>query len=171
MPDTYLLVLGDATPLAWVIAEQRMAFSAARMRTPSRLEVGDDMLLYATRSCFHNPRRDRGRLIGRARVASRVVLLPDPIIFGDREFAYGCDLELMGITPIREGVELARFVNALQLFSHARAWGTKLRRSLVPLSAADAELLQRKLAPVLEPVERHIDSYVEAARPARARRR
>ena len=145
-----------------------MAFSAARVNAASRLEIGDELLLYTTRGCFRNQKRDRGRLMGRARVASRVVSLPEPVIFGDREFAYGCDLELMGIAPLRQGIELAALADSLQLFSSTRTWGTKLRRSLVPLTVPDAKLLQRELAPVLEPVEQHINSYVEAGRPAHA---
>ncbi|HKF79950.1 MAG TPA: hypothetical protein VKB17_03920, partial [Thermoleophilaceae bacterium] len=65
---TYLLILGEREALAWVLREQRMAFSARRARSASALTLGDRLLLYTTRGCFHNPTRDRGRVIGAGEV-------------------------------------------------------------------------------------------------------
>jgi hypothetical protein len=55
MARDYLLVIGDAAALAWVLAEQRMAFPASRRSQAMALEVGDELLIYTTRGCFHNP--------------------------------------------------------------------------------------------------------------------
>ena len=66
MSRSYLLVIGDAVALAWVLAEQRMAFPALRKSEAAALEVGDELLIHTTRGCFNNPTRDRSRVIGLA---------------------------------------------------------------------------------------------------------
>ena len=40
----------------------------------------------------------------------------------------------------------------------------QLRRPLVPLDSRDAEVLRRHLATLLEPLERHRDAYLQAAK-------
>jgi hypothetical protein len=72
MSRCYLLVIGDATPLAWVLAEQRMAFPALRQSQAVAFKVGDELFIYATRGCFRNPVRNRGRVMGLALVRSDV---------------------------------------------------------------------------------------------------
>jgi len=67
---TYLLLIADREPLAWIISEQRTAFGEHRAREAEKLEPGDALLLYTTRGCFRNPTRDRGRVIGRATVTT-----------------------------------------------------------------------------------------------------
>jgi len=49
MSRSYLLVIGEDTALAWVLAEQRMAFPALRRAQAARLEIGDELLVYTTR--------------------------------------------------------------------------------------------------------------------------
>jgi hypothetical protein len=80
-------VIGDARPLAWVLAEQRMAFPTWRRHQVAALEIGDELFIYTTRGCFHNPNRDRGLVIGLALVSLDVRDLPKPVVFGERRFS------------------------------------------------------------------------------------
>lgn len=145
MPSDHLVLISDRDALAWVLSNARMAFASNRRRAAEALRVGDNLLLYTTRGCFHNPTRDRGRVIGAATVGSLVVQLQEPVVFGDREFAYGCDLLIEHLAPFGEGVVMAELVDELRLFPKPAAWSAVLRRSLVPLERQDAELLRRRL--------------------------
>jgi hypothetical protein len=137
---SYLLVIGEREALAWILRESRMAFPATTRREVDRLRVGDTLFLLTTRGCFHNPGRDRTRVIGRATVTSEVAPLdPVPHIAG-RDFPRGCDLEIYSLTPYLEGVELAPLVPRLGAFAGSTAWGMRLSRPLVLLSGGDDEV-------------------------------
>src|SRR5438067_1270960 len=56
-----MIVLGDAEAIAWVIEHHRMAVNSRVATLP---EVGDRVALYATRSAYRNPTRDRAQVIG-----------------------------------------------------------------------------------------------------------
>jgi hypothetical protein len=159
--NAYLLILGHREGLAWVLRNQKMAFSAARASDGKRLAVGDRLFLYTSRGCFHNPTRDRGRVIGEATVASELRALPEPLLIGEREFAYTCDLELESLAPFRQGVVIANLVSDLKTFPDASTWSFKLRRPLLPLEPADATLIGRKLARLVGPPDETIDDYLE----------
>jgi hypothetical protein len=164
MPQSYLLVIGDAAPLAWVLAEQRMAFPTLRKSRAAALKIGDEMFIYTTRGCFNNPRRDRGRVIGLALVGSEVRDLAEPVVFNERCYTLGCTLDIQGIAPLRDGVELQPLVSQLHAFPDKRAWSMRLRRPPVPLDEHDAALLKRRLNSLVEPLNRHLDAYIEAGR-------
>jgi hypothetical protein len=164
MPRDYLLVIGEAAALAWVLAEQRMAFPALRRSQAMALDVGDELLIYTTRSCFHNPRRDAGRVIGLANVTTRVRDLAEPVVFGERRYTSGCALTMRGVTALREGVELTSLATKLHVFPNPQTWGMQLRRPLVPLDEHDARVLKRYLVTLLEPLDRHLDSYIQIAK-------
>ena len=169
MSRSYLLVIGEATPLAWVLAEQRMAFPAIRKSQAAALDIGDELLIYATRTCFHNPKRDRGRVIGLALVSSDVRDLAEPIVFGERRYTSGCTLDIQSVAPLHNGVELRPLVPKLHAFPDGRTWNMRLRRPLVPVDKHDAALLKHRLNPLLEPLNRHLDAYIKAGRyPARS---
>ena len=57
-----------------------MAFPPHRAASAHALRRGDPLLLYLTRGAFHNPMRDRGRVIGEVTVASQVRDLERPIV-------------------------------------------------------------------------------------------
>jgi hypothetical protein len=65
---SYLMPIADREPLMWILHERRTAFPSYRRSDAERLAAGDRLLLYTTRGCFHNPTRDRGRVIGVATV-------------------------------------------------------------------------------------------------------
>lgn len=161
---TYLLVIGEAAALAWVLAEQRMAFPASRRSQAMALEIGDELLVYTTRGCFHSPGRDAGRVMGLAQVTTHVRDLPEPVVFGERRYTSGCALAIQGVAALREGVELSPLVTELHVFPDARTWGMQLRRPLVLLDEHDASLLRRQLSALLEPLDRHMDAYRQVAK-------
>ena len=164
MSRSYLLVIGDAAPLAWVLAEQRMAFPALRRSEVAALEIGDELLIYTTRGCFHNPNRDPGRVMGLALVRSDVHDLAEPVVFGERRYTSGCTLDIKGIAPLRDGVELRPLVPRLHAFPDARTWSIRLRRPLVRLDEHDAALLRRQVNPLLKPLNSQLDAYIKARR-------
>lgn len=139
---SFLLIIGDRDALGWILSTGQMAFSAGRRNEVGALEIGDSLFIYTTRSAFKNPTRDRGRVIGTARVTSHVMSLAEPPEFYGRSFPQGCTLEITSLTPFGRGVELAPLVDSLEAFADAGpGWATRLRRALLRLSAADASLL------------------------------
>jgi hypothetical protein len=143
--------------------EQRMAFAANRTAEAMALRPDDLLLLYTTRGCFHNPTRDRGRVIGEARLASTVRRLAEPVRFGEREFPTGCRLALHVLSPLGQSVELAPLVPRLAAFPDPASWSVRMRRSLVALNSKDAALIRKSLAKVAAADRRAaIASYVAA---------
>lgn len=159
MIRSYLLVIGEAAALEWVLSERRMAFPALRRSQAAALEIGDELLIYTTRGCFHNPTRDAGRVMGLATVKSKAQDLDKPVIFGERRYTSGCDLDVQGVASAHQGVELRSLVPELHVFPDAGSWSVRLRRPLVPLDEHDARLLKRRLSPLLQPLDQHLDSY------------
>ena len=130
---------------------QRTAVGAHRRSGAERITPGDRFFLYTTRGCFRNPTRDRGRVIGIARVTSPAREAPRPVRFGDREFPIEIPLEIERRAPFRGGVELAPLIGQLRTFPTKHAWSAYLRRALVPLDDADAQLLEEALEPISRP--------------------
>ena len=128
------------------------------------LEIGDELLIYTTRGCFHNPRRDAGRVMGLANVTTQVRDLDEPVVFGERRYTSGCALAIQGVAALHEGVKLSPLVSELHVFPNAKAWNAYLRPALVPLDDHDASVLKRHLTAHLEPLERHLDAYLQVAK-------
>jgi hypothetical protein len=164
MSRSYLLVISDARPLAWVLAEQRMAFPTLGKSRAATFEIGDELFIYTTRGCFHRPTRDRGRVIGLALVSSDVRDLAEPVVFNERRYTSGCTLDIQGVAPLHEGVELRPLVPQLNAFQDGDAWSVRLRQPPVPLDEQDAALLKRELNPLIEPLSSHLDAYIKAGR-------
>ncbi|MFE5403739.1 hypothetical protein ACFQ9Z_20795 [Streptomyces sp. NPDC056580] len=162
----YLLVLGEREAVAWVLDQQRMAFPARRQTEVQRLEPGDELLIYTTRGCWHDPKKDQGRIIGRAYVTSPVRVLNKPVKLAGRVFTSGCDIDVRTLTPYRTGVGLAPLVDRLGAFPDKRAWGVRIRRPLLELSAADAALVRDLLAEQEIPAAEQLSSYLQAIRRA-----
>jgi hypothetical protein len=136
-----------------------MAFGAHRATAARRLAVGDQLLMYTSRSCFHNPTRDRGRVIGRAAVTSLAEPLVEPVAIAGRSYAVVCDLHIERLAPYRTGVELAPLVGMLDAFPDPRSWSAHLRQPLVRLSADDAALVRHKLDRVARDPALVLDAY------------
>lgn len=159
MNRAYLLVLGERDAIAWVLREQRMAFPARRRAETAALAIGDKLFLYATRGAWHNPTRDRGRVLGLAIVTSPVRSFDEPLEIAGRHFHTGCQLRVDGAVPYPGGVELAPLVERMDTFPKPHAWSIYLRRPLRALPAADAKLLDRELRPLLKPLAQALPTY------------
>ena len=158
-PRGHLLVIGEREALVWVLSEQRMAFPAHRAAEAGALVPGDLLLIYTTRGCFHNPTRDRGRVVGEATVVSPVEPLKQAVVFQQREYPIGCRLALGGLAPRAQGVELAPLIPQLQAFPDPATWSVRMRRALVPLPSADVVLLREALAQHLVDRRQAFPSY------------
>jgi hypothetical protein len=163
---TYLLILGEREAVAWVLQEKRMAFPSGRATAARRLKIGDRLLIYTTRLCFHYPSLDRGRVVGTAVVESEVGALEPPLTIAGREFTTGCSLIVEGLAAFRQGVELAPLVPLLSIFPNPATWSIHMRRPLLALPAVDSRILERKLRPMLHAPADVIDGYLAAARSA-----
>ena len=156
-------MLSDRVALAWVLRDQRMAFHANRAADARALAIGDRLFVYTTRGCFHNPTRDRGRVIGEATIASGVSDLDEPVELAGRTFSVGCRLRITKLARLRDGVELAPLVPRLATFPNPRGWRTRMRQTLVPLHNRDIPILEELLAPLLQPRATVIGKYLAAA--------
>ena len=164
----WLLVIGDKEALGWVLAERRMAFQQHRREQARRLQEGDSLLLYTTRGCFRNPTRDRGLVIAKAKVASPVEVLDDPVEIAGRRFELGCEIAFDSLTPRGAGVVLAELVAELDAFPDPASWSARMRRPLVALPSEDHELITARLTPQLRPAGKAIGEYLRLARPPRS---
>jgi hypothetical protein len=142
-----------------------MAFPTARRSEVRSLERGDELFIYTTRGAFKNPARDRGRVIGTARVDSEVAELEHSVSFGGRDYPVGCKLELGPLARFGGGVELAPLVPELDAFAGAgNAWSIRLRRPLLRLKERDAKRLRRELDKVITDTKLNVAGVQEYAR-------
>jgi hypothetical protein len=167
----YLLILGERRAIAWVLRERRMAFPRTARAEVNALAVGDELFIYTTRGAFGNPTRDRGRVVGLARVASAVVELDEPVEIGGREFPRGCDITVESLAAWGHGVDLGALVERMDAFPNPGAWSIYLRRPLLRLPSRDAEFLRGLLAPLAGPVGDSIQGYLDRAAAAEPRPR
>jgi hypothetical protein len=159
-PSAFLLILGDRDGLSWVLRNRRMAFTESRASEVAALRAGDRLFLYTSRGCYHNPTRDRGRVIGEAEArAGATTRLVKPISIGQREFSLVCDIALKSLAPFREGVVLAELVPRLEVFTDKNSWSVRMRRPLLPLPAKDVRLVVKELAGIARPVDETIGQY------------
>jgi hypothetical protein len=158
--ETYLAILSDHEALAWVLTRQMMAFSARKRPGITDLRRADELLLYTTRNCFHNPPRDRGMVIGRARIGSEVRPLEEPVQLAGRTFSRACSFELLSLAPRGVGVELSPLVPRLTVFPPQSEWKIWLRRPLLRLPAADATLLRSALEPLASAPSVSVATYL-----------
>lgn len=164
MGADYLLIIGDREPLAWILSEGLMAFPAHRSHDAGQVSEGDRLFLYTTRGCFHNPGRDRGRVIGEATVSTGVSTLKTPVEFGERSYSLGCSLDITGLAPRDEGPEMTGLVDDLHLLPDTKSWGVRLRRVLAPLDKHDVGVLHKKLQPLMRPINQSRGGYLERTR-------
>jgi len=160
MPSSFLVIIGDARGLAWILREHRMAFPTTS-RGGGELAQGDKLFLLTTRACFGNPTKDRTRIVGKASVASAVVRFDPSLKLADRTFDRGFDLMIEQVVPFRTGVELQPLVSNLDAFPNKRAWSGWLRRPLLRLSEKDALLLNRHLQSLRGVPDESIPDYLE----------
>lgn len=161
MSDALLLV-SDREPLAWLLREQRFAIPAKR--ASSAPLPNTRLFIYTTRSCFRNPGRDRGRVIGKAVVTGPAEPLDEPVQFRGREFTQGFSVRITSVAPVHAGVELAPMAGHLDALPDEATWMARMRRSLLPLSPRDAKEIDSQLAPLLIPLLEARDAYLTACK-------
>jgi len=163
MPETprpFLLILGDADGLAYVLREHRLAFTPRR-RIP--LTRGDSVFLYTTRGIFRNG-AGRGLIIGRAEIISDIVKFEGGLRIADRIYTSGCRLAITGLVPLGEGVELRQIVDELETFHpHPKRWAFRIYSSFLQLSPKDASVIQEKIQPLLQDPEYVSQAYLSRA--------
>lgn len=169
-PSSFLLVIGDRRALSWILHEERTAFPEDRCQVANRLRPGDRLVLYTTRGCFGSPSVDRGRLIGTATVATKVVSLKVPAEFAGRVFGRGCALKIGPLARVRSGPEIAKMLDRLETFP--QSWAVHLRRPLVPLDDNDYEACIAALESYTVDRVLALDGYrKQAERPSRIYRK
>jgi hypothetical protein len=160
-PRPFLLILEDAEGLAYVLGERRMALTPKR-RVP--LTRGDIVFLYTTRGVFQNPGGGRGLIIGRAEIISDIVKIESGLRIADRFYTSGCRLEISGLAPLGEGLELRQIVDELETFHpHPKRWAFRLHSSFLQLSPKDASVIQEKIQPLLQDPEYVSQAYISRA--------
>lgn len=163
--NPHLAVLGDRVALGWVLANQRIAFPEPRYRSQFRSFVsGDRLYLYTTRGCFKNPTRDKGRIIGVATVTADMATSDEPLVIGDRTLPFEAQVRVESLAPFGEGIDVALMAGSLSCFPKPANWSVYLRRSVVPLTTADARLIDRQLKVVAGSREGNMDGYMSRAR-------
>lgn len=156
----HLVVIGDREALRWVLESERIALPEPRYASqPRSFVVGDELFLYTTRGCFRNPTRDRGRVIGKATLTSDMARSGQPVVIGGRSFPYMAALRIETLAPIGDGVDMAGIAEELSCFPKSDRWAMYLRRSVVPLSLEDKQLIDRLLRPFVRTVDRNRESY------------
>jgi hypothetical protein len=99
-------------------------------------------------------------VIGRARVATSARRQLEPVIFSGREYTWVVRLEIEQLAPLRQGVELAPLVPRLaRTFPDPKSWSARMRRALVPIEAADARSIERKLEGLASEYASALPSY------------
>lgn len=165
---SYFLVLGEREAIRWVVTTGRMAFPSTPRREVASLRAGDELFLLTTRGAFHNPTRDRTRVVGTATVLTAASTLDLPVELAGRSFHSGCDLKVTSLAPYLHGLEVAPIAATLESLLGQEHWGMLLRRPLVPVTEADALLLRKGLEPHLVDIGDAVATYRDHIRPVGA---
>jgi hypothetical protein len=80
-----------------------------------------------------------------------VRVLYEPVVVNDRSCPEGCRLKISGLAPFREDLSCAIFVPRLWVFPGPATWSLRMRRALLTLLSADADLVRTVLEPLLRP--------------------
>ena len=167
MSSSYIQVLSERAAVSWILSESRTAFSEASRPRAACLAIGDELFLYTTRGCFHNPTRHRGRIMGRTRVSSAVSELAEPVSIAGRYFTTGCDLEFELLAQPLDGVEIGPLAPKLSVFASREHWAAPLRRSVIKLSPSDAAVLRQQLELIGAPPDAVRQAWIDLSRTKR----
>ena len=146
-PQSHLLILGNPVGLAWVLTNQKMAFSERRVKQAQHLVVGDRVFVYASSRAFRNPKVKRGSVIADAVIRTAISQVK-PINIRGLSYPYVVEMALQRLAPPGTGVELSQHIDRLDLFPDRRTWTSRIRRTIAPLSESDASFLAGKLGAV-----------------------
>ncbi|GKV72018.1 hypothetical protein [Pseudarthrobacter sp. NCCP-2145] len=155
----YLVVLAEREAILWVLQNELMAFPARPRREVSALQPGDELVLLTTRGAYHNPTRDRTRVIGTAIVHSKVAPFEPEVEIVGRTFASGCQIRLETLAPYSAGPEIGPLAPQIQALHGEKNWGWLLRKPLVLLDESDVALLKHELQSHLRELNESLLTY------------
>lgn len=156
---SYLLVLAEREAILWVLENGLTAFPSTPRREVLALKPGDELVLLTTRGAYHNPTRDRTRVIGTATVKSNVAQLNPEVEFAGRTFPRGCQIRLESLAPYSTGPDIGMLANQIHAFHGEKNWGMLLRKPLVLLDESDLLLLKRELQSHLRDLNESVLTY------------
>jgi hypothetical protein len=159
---TYLFVLNDRPIIHWVLSQRVAPFPDLRRERAAVLREGDSLLLYTTRSAWHNAVRDRGRVVAEVTLTSPLEVLDPPVRIDIRDYSRACDFEPHGLAPFRDGVDLGEYADDMTSFGE-KHWKVALRMPLVRLNATDARVLRTPLRRIAVPWDDVVDDYLAAS--------
>jgi len=107
------------------------------------LAVGDQVGIYATRGCWHNPTRDQAQVAAVGTVASPV--RTRSVAVHDEVMPRSCRLRLDTVLEERRGVPFQLLVNRLALTKGRQSWGPVMRRTIVSLTDDDMMIIQSEV--------------------------
>lgn len=154
-----MLVLAEREAILWVLLHEQMAFPIRRRKEVSALQPGDELVLLTTRGAYHNPTKDRTRIIGTARVQSEVAPLNPHMELAGRTFGSSCQIKLETLAPYPSGPEVGSLAPHIHALHGEPNWGWLLRKPLVPLEESDLTFLKRELQSHLRNVNESLLSY------------
>jgi hypothetical protein len=102
--------------------------------------------------------------MGIANVTEGVAHLAESVEFRGRQFTEGFAVEIQGIAPYGQGVELAPLAGHLHALPDVATWSVRLRRSIVSLDEQDEATVRKQLDPILIPLDQAIEGYLNACR-------
>lgn len=159
--DSYLNIIGDRVALAWVLRNSMIGFPTTRRSEVDALKPGDELFILSTRGCFRNPTRDRTRVIGRAILSTPVTFAKNPVELIGRTFDRIASLQIISLAPVLSGIELAPLVPQLYAFPNKETWSIRLRRPLLRLPKADADLFRQLLNNIAEDPHTVLQGYLD----------
>ena len=102
--------------------------------------------------------------MGVARVMSKPLTLEEPMHFRHRDFPIGFGVKFRGLAAPHDGVELGPLAGSLDALPDAATWSARMRRTVLPLSPRDSELLVDLLEPKLRRRADVLSAYMEACK-------
>lgn len=162
-PAAHIAVFSDHRALAWVLANNRMAFGRAS-RLTAQLQPGSPLLLHATTRCFRGSSHPSVTgIVGHATVTTPLKQLAEPLTLGDLTLHHGCALRIDQLVKPPDAVPLGKLVDRLHAFQGMTGWRFKLMNSPVGLDDHDYNLLAERLAAVAQDPSAVIDTYTKRA--------
>jgi hypothetical protein len=145
MSRYWVLVIGEAEGLHWVLKNSKMAFTEAMSKRAGGIQPGDGLILYVGRGAFHSPTKDESQLAGVATVRSNASRSRKAIPIAGREFTTVCGIDVEIALPERRGVPIKPLVSRLRVVKRPEVWGQYFRQGLIEITKKDFDLMRRSV--------------------------
>ncbi len=134
----WLIVIGDAKSLKWVIENGRMGFRSTVKAAD--IKQSDPFIIYTSRGAYGNPTKDESQIAAEGRFSTSVI--NEEVTIGDETFPKSCAVKFSVVLPPRKGVTFRPLVSQLDFVGRSeRRWPSAVHRTLVPLTQSDFRLL------------------------------